>query len=574
MATETVGQLLARPLPKILFTSGTRCSSGTSKTDRVDRKFLFHWEGFLSEVAETIRKADLTKTLTVTDPTEGELIMVGNKHGLTGSFQANVGVVLGRVFHSSVDENLVNLRFGDSQTAFGSDDKARSRPKRFDRRRDKAKGRGEADILIVAHTLETEEVTCRVVGKIKIYWTQPLVGSAISSSLLVPAKTKNVDPRSELEAIEGPVGQLVRHMIYRNIKYGFLSTYEYTIFLRRMGRMRFEITDPIKFDSTDPTVRQCFYHMGKLGASDEFSYTDEEPDITLKILQSGDSWGEDDTSPRRCRLKRRAPEDKDNDQEGDDGKDGGGGIGAPSKKLRTRAATTEPSEFGSMTKNSPSPSRGFIGRDPESDDEGGTASATSKTKVPKEIPMFNLQDITLNSIIFGENMVSRHVFQVQEALPDDHEKGKKILTGLFNNIKCIVKYENEKDNYLRIPTSRYFPKMMAFGDIVLGQEFREGHIIVLSKEKGEPLDYEMIQKIPRDERVLMYNEIVSAVTFIRAAGLRHGDPKPWNILWDKESGQLILLDFEIMRPEDKDRPANEWEVAQVFGSYWTPDDPA
>jgi hypothetical protein len=60
----------------------------------------------------------------------------------------------------------------------------------------------------------------------------------------------------------------VSYMIESCLKYGFLTTYKETLFLRRVDRYRFELSPPIKFSDTEPTVRQCFLFLSKLCAID------------------------------------------------------------------------------------------------------------------------------------------------------------------------------------------------------------------------------------------------------------------------------------------------------------------
>ncbi|KAF3273018.1 hypothetical protein TWF970_009410 [Orbilia oligospora] len=416
---ETIEQLLSRPLPSILFATDNvnlqlnshldKCPRNF-KTSPVDAEDLGHWKEFTKNVKDTLNKTDLSRKLiaTRTESSEesGETIVVGNRYSLANRFQANVGAVLGAVFNTSADdEGLRDLRFGDSRVLHhcAGDDG-------YD---------GDADIMIMkSPLLQTSSVECRVVGVFDVFW--------------------NPDYR-----------------------YGFFSTYECTIFVKRTGSKRFDITDPIKFDDVEPTILQCFYYMGTLGA--------------------------------------------------------GGGY------------------------------------------------------------RFH-EDLTPKSIIFGENGISQHLFQIQKDLYEYSENHKKkIFVGTLNGIdhECIAKYfpvdlveryTHEKNSYLLLPPSRYFAKMLAFGDIILSGKYRNGHIIVFTKEKGVTLDYQMIKKMSQEEKTLIRQEAISATKILRSIGIKHGDPGPDNVLWDKQSGKLVMLDLEITWEEDRNRPADEWEVNMILGT--------
>ncbi|KAK6501732.1 hypothetical protein TWF481_009559 [Arthrobotrys musiformis] len=537
---ETIEELLSHPLAQILCTPGTRNSGpGSSKHDFIDRNLLFPWKSFTTEVQNTIKNADLSNKLTVTDHPEGELVMVGNKHGLIGRFQANVRSVLGRAFNASPNEKLNRIRFGDSQVVSSYRDM------------------GEADVLMVTYPLlQPQRTTCRVVGLFKTFWTQEYIGYARASEISTPDYSDNdngVDPRVGLICLESPIGQLSRYMVKRKLRYGFLSTYEHTIFVKRTGRTRFEISDPIKWDDVSPTVRQCFFHIGTLGAGDDYSYHDSDTEETLQMLRRGrlNEKGAPLTNfPNDC---CDTPGDTPGECHGDDEDEDHGGqvVAGPSGEQTTRPA---PSEM-----------------------EAATHNITTAVGTP-EMTTFHLKGLTVQSVIFGEGRISQHFFEIQKTLHTNSKRGKRVLVGTFNGVERIAKYfpateiesyRDERDAYLILPQTRHFPQMLAFGDIVLSQDLRDGHIIILSKEKGVPLDYEMIDEMIQSERLLVREGIISAVRVLRSAGARHGDPGPQNVLWDRDSGHLVMLDFEFMRKSGRNVPADHWEVDRILGWEWS-----
>ncbi|KAK6518666.1 hypothetical protein TWF506_005803 [Arthrobotrys conoides] len=534
----TAKDALSQPLPEIPHKSGTGTRyTASSNNDRIHGKFIFFWKDFLTDVKRTLEKADLTGELDFVDPPEGELILVGNEIGLAGRFQANVGALLSRVFNISTDEKINGFRFGDPQVEFPDDDEAKA-------------------LIMIYRICEDNLPAPRVVGKFKTFWNH-------QQTLNVRPSRIGEKNAPDLYCLEGSLGQLTRYMVQWHLKYGFLSTYKHTIFVRRTDRTNFEITDPIEFNSTNPTIRQCFFHMGMLGAGDDYLYYDNDPDTTLEILRSGkydeeeenkkDDPSSSSETPRRKR--RQAPEEDDDEYTQEDGSQGSTEA-RPTKKPRTRATTTGLSEV---------------------DTEPSKRENPTTTATPQETTVLHINDITTDSIFFGNNKISKHVFQIQTRLQQHPKKRKRIYTGLFNGVECIAKYfpikdtesyTHERNNYRLLPLSRHFPKMLAFGKITVSAELERGHVIILSKEKGIPLDFDMIAEMPQEERVLIRQEVISAVKVLRSVGARHGDPAPWNILWDKESGKLIMLDFEMLVKEYKSCPADVAEVNSIVLAKW------
>ncbi|KAF3224764.1 hypothetical protein TWF191_005930 [Orbilia oligospora] len=571
---------------------GTRYSASSQK-DSIDRKFIY-WKDFELDVIQSLEKSDLTGELNFADPPEGELILVGTEHGLTGRFQGNVGALLGRAFNISTDKKINRLRFGDSSVVPNSG--------------------SEADVLIMMYPLsESDDITCRVVGEMKPFWTEPDIKSAKPSRIPEtddPAADAMRRASLRLGYLEPTLGIVpFKPFNYVNVKYGFLSTYEYTIFVKRAGRARFEITDPIGFNNTNPMIRQCFFHIGMLGASDDYLYIDRDPERTLQALRSGKYGSEEDeeedlsSSSLNLRRKKRDALEYENDDVDEERIEAGS-----SKKPRTRAATVRPSEIGALMKERlpglgtrqkerANPRKAFLPKEVEVEVEAEnsfpaldldpikTAFRSNRKKRSRKAPQkqalekvalvteppsslkeepsetYQVKDVTVYSVFFGEGEISKHLFQIQNTVQQNPDKKKRVFVGLFNGTKCIAKYfpaedveryTDERNNYRFLPFSRHFPKMLAFGDVIVSAELGQGHIIILTKEKGIPLDYQMVEEMSQEERDLIRQEVISAVSVLRSIGARHGDPAPWNILWDRDSEKVVMLDFENMRKEYKE----------------------
>lgn len=60
-----------------------------------------------------------------------------------------------------------------------------------------------------------------------------------------------------------------------NLKYGFVSTYGTTVFVRRTQDFRFELSEPIDHRSERPTLRECFLVFLRLAAQGPEYHEDE-----------------------------------------------------------------------------------------------------------------------------------------------------------------------------------------------------------------------------------------------------------------------------------------------------------
>lgn len=64
------------------------------------------------------------------------------------------------------------------------------------------------------------------------------------------------------------------------VKYGFLTTYEATVFIKRTADLRFEMSIPIDQNDTNPTVRECFLGFCVLASTDSSYF--ETPPVSTK----------------------------------------------------------------------------------------------------------------------------------------------------------------------------------------------------------------------------------------------------------------------------------------------------
>ena len=75
-------------------------------------------------------------------------------------------------------------------------------------------------------------------------------------------------------------GQIARYMDDLRLRYGFYTTYNATVFLRRVLDETFEESPPILHRTTSMdcsgngtvSVRECFLYLAKLASSDSYQY--------------------------------------------------------------------------------------------------------------------------------------------------------------------------------------------------------------------------------------------------------------------------------------------------------------
>lgn len=74
------------------------------------------------------------------------------------------------------------------------------------------------------------------------------------------------------------IGKLAKYMHQHNIRYGFISTYNATVFVKRTDFWQFQVSPPVSYDSegTRPSTRECFLYFSSLLTDEEYS-TDYNP---------------------------------------------------------------------------------------------------------------------------------------------------------------------------------------------------------------------------------------------------------------------------------------------------------
>ncbi|KAK2779973.1 hypothetical protein FQN53_001159 [Emmonsiellopsis sp. PD_33] len=267
---ESAADLISRPLPTLLRFEGTTGTTEPSvSAERVSAELLRLWPNFFERVAEVLQSVDLSPQIDSIDAVEREFFSVGSELGLAGRVAQNLCIPVAKALAAA---HLPNFRLGDAQ-AIGH---TQGLPDVIGfLSRDVSLGQDEP-LLVLAMELKTD-------------WTFPL------GSLPV---TLPIDRRRSLER---HVGQIVMYMRLNDLRYSVLSTYQSTVFIRRVSDYRFELSLPVKRGATGPSVRECLLALCVMAASDT-SYV-EDPDFNpMRLRQSAFPFLQASTRPSACRI--------------------------------------------------------------------------------------------------------------------------------------------------------------------------------------------------------------------------------------------------------------------------------
>ncbi|PKX94879.1 uncharacterized protein P174DRAFT_418853 [Aspergillus novofumigatus IBT 16806] len=104
--------------------------------------------------------------------------------------------------------------------------------------------------------------------------------------------------------------QLVKYMRLSELKFAFLSTYEWSVFIRRTAPYGFAMSLPIGKDVSSPSLRQCFLALGVL-ASNDWKFV-EPPEfnvaqVSFPVNNSGNLLALDPSSASRRSLHFKRP---------------------------------------------------------------------------------------------------------------------------------------------------------------------------------------------------------------------------------------------------------------------------
>ncbi|KAI5811263.1 hypothetical protein DFH27DRAFT_532439 [Peziza echinospora] len=472
--TELISTQMSRPLKPLLKVHGT--ASPSIGSERLAGRYMFEWANFTAEVLSITSSLNLNRSIGLSDCPLGESrdnYIVANELGLTARFVGNVAVPLNKAYDLTTDGSL---KFGDVQAAPHA---ALLFP----------------DLAIIHTQHRVRQV--RAVGELKTFWAFPLEAYAIN----------HPSPITRLR-LEHPIGQLLSYMRVYGLKYGWLSTYKATVFARRTDLYRVELSPPILYNATGPSLRECFLALGQTLMSN-FEFLEPE-----------------DFDPLRLGLD--------------------GGSQPPLRPSTYRTHTSLSTRGGIF----PSPQNGR-----------GVPLSPGNDQEP---PTIDLATISCRTVFFRDPTGSTQVFTCTEALPLAGKlPGRVILEVLHKGEPCIAKYyplqfherfaqectvyetlkhrlesSDEEDNN----SPSFFAKPLASGEVICSSFIPLGYILLLSKVPGVPFSDELWGD--PTVRQMVAQGLRRAVCILRDIGYIHADPAKRNVLVDTESGRVTLVDFE------------------------------
>lgn len=236
---QTASQVLASPLPVTRHAKGTL--HALVFNEWLHESFMHLWTTFDQEIRSALAPLNLNFQVPYVDFAGGEVYLVGNEIGLSSRFINNVCVPVAKVLARSSQPSLV---IGDIQ-AFAITTEI------------------IPDVCIGVTINNNDRITeVKVVGEFKTFWTLELAQLSVSNIgsrvQLGPHLGMCSSPQRHTTVTDISTGQLVVQMRKFGLRYGFLSTYEGTMFVKRTADFAFRVSRPIRALDTNLSVRQCF----------------------------------------------------------------------------------------------------------------------------------------------------------------------------------------------------------------------------------------------------------------------------------------------------------------------------
>ncbi|PKX97569.1 uncharacterized protein P174DRAFT_449176 [Aspergillus novofumigatus IBT 16806] len=210
---------LARAVPPLRRNAGT--SNPSIHSDRLALTFMSEWRSFTRDAFQVFREAGITHEVPFHDETE--LYTVGNELGVSGRFVRNLCDPVMKALAPL--PGMASIRFADFQASSTSEDVV-------------------PDVCLGLIAIDPTPDNVYLVGELKTPWTIPDAYLHLN--------------RPTSYRLEPLIGQLVAQMRTCSLRFGFLSTYNSTVFVKRAADCSFLLSPPIKHDTMQPSLRQLF----------------------------------------------------------------------------------------------------------------------------------------------------------------------------------------------------------------------------------------------------------------------------------------------------------------------------
>ncbi|KAI2793392.1 hypothetical protein POX_b03447 [Penicillium oxalicum] len=211
---------LARPIPPLR--QNARTANPSVHSDRLSLARMSEWRSFSEDALRAFHEAGITHEVPFQDETE--LYTVGTKHGVSGRFVRNLCDPVMRALAPL--PGMESIRFADFPALSTSDDIL-------------------PDICLGRIAADPTPDNVYLVGEIKTRWT-------------IPEAYLHLNRPSASFRLEPLMGQLVVQMRMCSVRFGFLSTYNSTVFVKRAADSSFLLSPPVSNDAIQPSLRQLF----------------------------------------------------------------------------------------------------------------------------------------------------------------------------------------------------------------------------------------------------------------------------------------------------------------------------
>ncbi|KAH2643829.1 hypothetical protein KXV79_004719 [Aspergillus fumigatus] len=448
---QGASQVLASPLPVLRHVRGTLNASVSR--ERLHESYMHPWTTLDQEIRSALARLNLNFQVTHVDFAGSEVYLVGNEIGLSGRFINNVCVPVAKVLANSSQSSLV---IGDVQAFLLTPEVV-------------------PDVSIGVTMKNDDGITeVKVVGEFKTFWTLELAELSVS------------DPISRVQ-LAPHLGQLVAQMRSFELRYGFLSTYQGTIFVKRTDDFAFHISRPIRALDTNLSVRQCFAGFCIL-AEQGYNYTEHADFKAERLRGQIDLQASVRQTPRRNHVAERS--------------------------LVT----------------------GLTG------------------------------NITPNSIILSDPRGALAILNVSRMISRPSETDKAIFEIDQQGTRYIVKCWGPKleKEYSRPGGYDVFANIILAGNILCSSLFPDGRALVLPYRDGQILGY-IWDELDIHERTHVREECEKAIHILRSLSIYLPDAGKHNVLFDRQTGTVTMLDFEtaIECPQSEHMPYVE--LLSLFG---------
>ncbi|CAG8906122.1 unnamed protein product [Penicillium egyptiacum] len=469
---ESPRELLARELPDLIKLGVTTSPSVSDET--LCATYMHLWTNFKTQVREAVASLDFTGLVSLTDAVEGDFYFVGSELGLTTRFARHVCEPVSK----ALSVTNVPLQFGDLQAL-------RPNPTIVP----------DVTLAIFRHGTPPSAGTATLIaaGELKTWWTVDLEHHTV------------IDPVDVRNYLEPFIGQVVAYMRKSKLRYGFLSTYMSTVFVKREADFCFHLSPPIPHNASAPSLRQCFAGFAVLAA--QSPHYEESDSLDAGLLRSSTVPGLI-ASTRPSMYRSRV----------------GDYIRSLTSVPGISADTIIIGDNGVAS--------GFV----------NCLKLLSPPRLCHTKAVFELQS--------GETQYIAKCWshdQVQSALSEYrvYERLRQLQPNGHDLFTCPA----------------------FFGDIICSSQFPQGSILLLEKVPGDQL-FGIWKSLSGGEQAHIYNECISGIRIMRSISIRLLDAGKHNILYDRETGKVTLHDFEAVVELDPSAQytSPHPELGAIFGA--------